>query len=176
MADPVDLSRHRHGMIAMHIAVILHRRPGKNITALTGRRWVIRRVEPGRRHRTVIDTAHPVFRRLVDQHEAAAARAAHPRFDHRNGEGCRNRRIHRVTARAQYIRPGFRRGPKMARNDSTAAANRRFTDLPVLIKIRVHSRKCRPRQQRWQGRRRLKLLSGSTPYIRLRRPNRESGG
>ena len=138
----IDMAGHRNRQRAVHIAVVLHRRPGEQIGGGAAAQRKVVRIEAVRRDRSEIDDMHLFLARQIDQHEADTAQAAVPRFDGSEGEAGGSGGINRVAAGIQNAHAGFASDAVLRGNDAAAALGERFADGPVLGEVFKFHVKC----------------------------------
>ena len=128
-----DGARHGDRFRPDHVAVAFHARPDEQrvLRPLLAAERIAGRVERGRRGHGIVDADRAPLVGEMDQHDAAAADAAHPGL--RRGEAKRrdDRRIHRIAPGLEHRRALLRRLRLLRGHKAVPRAHRRLAQAPV---------------------------------------------
>ena len=120
-------------MITADVSILEDGRPLKEIArAIAVDQWIVRWIQRLRSDHAEIDDQDPIFLREIDQHIAAAAEAAHPRFDDRDGKGSCDCGVDGIPAFAKNLRANLRRYGVLAGDRAARTCRMGFTEIPVL--------------------------------------------
>ena len=128
-----DGARHRNGLRPDHVAVAFHARPDEQrvLRPLLAAERIAGRVERGRRGHGIVDADRAPLVGQMDQHDAAAADAAHPGLGRGEAERRDDRRVHGIAAGLQHRRALLRRLGLLRGHEPVARAHRRLAEAPV---------------------------------------------
>ena len=126
-------ARHRHRLGPDHVAVAFHARPDEQrvLRPLLAAERIAGRIERGRRGHGIVDADRAPLVRQMDQHDAAAADAAHPGLGRGEAERRDDRRVHGIAAGLQHRRALLRRLGLLRGHEPVARAHRRLAEAPV---------------------------------------------
>ena len=129
------MAGYSNGIRAVHVAVVLHRGPGEQVTGVASNEGKVCRIQGARRDRPEIDHLHAFFFGQIHQHEAHTAQPAVPGLYGCECQPGGDGGINGVAARLEDFDTRFTGDAVLCGDDAATRARDGLAHVPVLNEV-----------------------------------------